>query len=992
MNLARLLLTALCVLFLQSCVEGGSITRPDALDLGMSSDGEMCRAGRRLDADIIDGAARYDVFCGTWRQPAATLDVYLAGTAPKDALLAGCSVSQEAPLVAENVLTCPGRLSGAVLQDLAIVAEGVDFYVEGRGIPGVLPALRRGAAALAGLETPVELSAEEMAGLPGVTALQDQEVLRRRGHRRNVSFRFSLAAEDYAKAVTIQDGLFGGDPVRRADIALDLALNLSSQGRFAEAEQLLADTALSTGVQSTAWLHDKLVNYQAVHKLNEGSYRDALSLAEQSFSTERVGGTSLAALGGGGNIITPRAAEFVNHRTGNNVPPIYSDAELKPDVRAIILAAHRGYLRASALSLLGREGATDALDDAAALVATAPRGSAGWLDALIEERRATDDLSKGNVSAARSRLSGLVRRWESEQPQSLLTARLLGSLGKAEMAGGDVSAALASYNRAFDLYSSVEGSFGISPDVAGNYLGVLVQAIEGGLGDKAQLTRRFVDAFEGMVEPRAAAAMAMAAARVSDEGTSDEIRALQDAERALQEARLVLQQEASNIDPAQLAAFTRAVEEAEKVVLDAELIARQAQPNYMQLINGGAETDDLISALADHEGFVAFSATRAGGFGYAVFEGTVRPFGTELGRDEARALVRRVRATLRSRVGGTPPFAAEQAHVLFEGIFGPVYEGLKEAGVETLIFAPRGVIGSLPPSLLLASFDEAMKRQARERQYSTLPWLANDFAFMNTPSAASFVAARAAEAPEAVGGMTVFGPPVPPSNDAPWVADFTSRMVASGLPQRCGQVFAGEPNLQKPLTSLASNVGSAFSRQNVQGRAFTDLDVMQDTSIGAQQVLVFVTHGFFGDGFCITEPSLLTSLDRQGGDGMLSATEILDLKLDATLVVLAACDTARAAEGAEGVAAVFDGAQLDGLVRSFIYAGARSVLATHWVADDAAADAIVRKFFDDASQSPMHEALRTAQRALIAQEAFAHPYYWAPYVMIGDAGQKLRRG
>jgi CHAT domain-containing protein len=982
----------LSAFLLQSCVQGTSVVRPDALDLGMSGDGELCRAGRKLDADIAEGAARYDVFCGTWRQPAARLDVYPSSNVSQGALLEGCFPAEEASLAAENVLTCPGRLSSTVLQDLAISTAGTEFYVEGRGIPGVLPAIRRGVATLAGLEAPVELSAEEMAALPGVTALQDQEVLRRRGHRRNVSFRFSLAADDYAKAVTIQDGLFGGDPVRRADIALDLALNLSSQGRFAEAEQLLEDTAQSSGVLSTGWLRDKLVNYQAVHELNEGDYREALAFSELPFSSGNLTGGGLVSADGSAAVITPRAAEFVNHRTGDNVPPIYSDAELKPEVRAIILEAHRVYLRASALHLLAREGATEALDEAAGLVEAAPRGSAGWLEALIEERRAADELAKGDVSGARSRLAGLVRRWQQDQPQSLLTARLLASLGRAEMAGGDVAGALLSYNQAFDLYSSVDGSFGISPDVAGDYLGVLIQALNDGLGDKTQLTRRFVDAFEGMVEPRAAAAMAMAAARVADGGTAEEIRALQDAELTLQEARLVLQQEAGNADPEKLAAFTLAAEQAEQAVLEAELLARQAQPNYMQLVNGGAETNDLVAALGAKEAFVAFAATRAGGYGYAVFDGVVRPFGTELGRDKARRLVRRVRATLRSRAGGTPPFAAEQAHTLFQGIFGPVYDELMAGGIETLVFAPRGVIGSLPPALLLASFDDEMKSLARARKYSTLPWLANDFAFMNTPSAASFVAARAAAAPEAAGGMTVFGPPVPPSNNEAWVADFTARMTAEGLPPRCGQVFAGEPNLQKPLTSLAPNVGSAFSRQNVQGRAFTDLDVMADTAIGDQQVLVFVTHGFFGDGFCITEPSLLTSLDTQGGDGMLSATEILDLKLDAMLVVLAACDTARAAEGAEGVAAVFDGAQLDGLVRSFIYAGARSVMATHWVADDAAADAIVRRFFDDASRAPMHEALRHAQQTLIAKEAFAHPYYWAPYVMIGDAGRTLRRG
>ncbi|MEQ9145856.1 MAG: CHAT domain-containing tetratricopeptide repeat protein [Parvibaculaceae bacterium] len=990
MSAARLLVL-LSLFLLPACVQGGRAVLPDALSLGASADGEVCNAGRRLDTDIAAGAARYDVFCGTWRRPAATLDVYPADVTPDGSLLSDCALSAEPALAAQGVQSCPGRLSGTLLRDVAVTSEGPEFYVEGRGIPGVLPALRRGTATLAGLEDPVALSAEELANLPGVVALQDQEVLRRRGHRRNVSFRFSLAAEDYAKAVTIQDGLFGGDPVRRADIALDLALNLSSQGRFAEAEQLLEDTAGAAGVQTTAWLRDKLINYQAVHKLNKGAYREALDLAEQPFSPETFGEFGFVSDVSGAGIITPRAAEFVNHRTGNSVPPIYSDAELRPGVRAIILEAHRSYLRASALNLLGREGGGEALDDAARQVSAAPDGSAAWLEALIDERRADNDLEAGNVSAARSRLSSLVARWTREQPQSLLTARLLSSLGRAQLADGDLEAALVSFNRAFDLYSGVEGSFGISPDVAGNYLAALLKARDAGLGNEADLTRRFVEAFEGMVEPQAATAMAQAAARIADDGTAEEIRALQDAERALQAARLTLQQEASTADPERRDLLAAQVDAAEQAVLDAELVARQAQPQYMQLVNGGADTGDLLATLGNKEAFVAFSATRAGGFGYAAFKGRIVPFGTSLDKEAAARLVRRLRASLRVRGGQVPPFAAAQAHDLFEGIFGPVHADLKEAGIETLVFAPRGVIGSLPPSLLLTSFDETDDEAARDGRYRALSWLATDFAFINTPSAASYVAARSASEPEGTRGMTVFGPPVPPSNQAGWVADFTERMVAEGRPARCGQVFAGQPNLQAPLTPLARSVGASWGRRDISGRAFTDLDLIGDETLAGQQVLVFVTHGFFGDGFCITEPALLTSLDRKGGDGMLSATEILDLKLEATLVVLAACDTARAAEGAEGVAAAFDGAQLDGLVRSFVYAGARSVMATHWVADDAAADAIVRQFFKEAAGTPMHEALRSAQLALIGKQRTAHPYFWAPYVMIGDAGRTLAR-
>lgn len=971
---------------------------PEALDLGESADAEQCRATRRIDLQLEGLGAQYDVFCGSWRRPAGTIQVYpQQSTAQLDGFLAGCvrgpsvtgqDLSPEELSLASSGLTCPGRSSADLFRDIAVRAEGNDLVSAGRGLPALLPVMRRGAAAIVGNEAPVELTASDVAGLPGVVALQDQEVLRRRGHKRNASFRFALAAEDFARAVSIQDGLFGGDPVRRADIALDLALNLSSQGRFAEAETLLDDTQAVLATLGTPWLSDKLTNYRAVHLLNKGELREAQALAQSPFSTQTTGDVSAfdsAQSGGTLTTISPRAAEFVNQRRGEEVPPLYSDTDLKPGIRATILKGHRAYILASILDLRGRDGAVAALSEADARVAAAPPGAAAWLQALIGEKQAMMALKEGRPSAAQSQLASILADWRSREPRSLLTAQLLSSLGRAQSAGGRDEAALASYREAFELYSSVEGSFGVSPDRAGEYLDLLVRRAAD--GTNAEATLDFLNAFEDVVEPRAAAAMAQAAARLATDTAATEIRELQDAERALAEAQKSLQEEAGTADAVRLSELREAADVIEEALLAAEDAARRAQPQYMQLVNKGASANDLVEAVRPGEAFVAFMATSSGGFGYAVFDGKVQPFKTDLTNSEAAKLVRRVRLTLRSRRGGTVPYAVAQAHTLFEGVFGPVHADLKEAGVETLIFSPRGSLGSMPPAALVTELP-ADGGSMRSRDYSQIAFLARDYAFISSPSAGSFVATRRTERQAAPGGLTVFGPPTPPQSTDPWIDRYSKRMVEAGRPARCGRVFAGQQNLQAPLTPLAPGVARSFQRRTIDGSAFTDQAILNDPSIRDQQVLVFVTHGFFGDGFCITEPALLTSLGSEG-DALLSATEILDMEISADLVFLAACDTARTGEGTQGLAALFDGAQLDGLVRSFIYAGARAVLATHWVADDKAADAITRQFFAEARGTPMHEALRNAQASLMQQSDTAHPYFWAPYVVIGDATHAL---
>ena len=84
---------------------------------------------------------------------------------------------------------------------------------------------------------------------------------------------------------------------------------------------------------------------------------------------------------------------------------------------------------------------------------------------------------------------------------------------------------------------------------------------------------------------------------------------------------------------------------------------------------------------------------------------------------------------------------------------------------------------------------------------------------------------------------------------------------------------------------------------------------------------------------CAAQPALLTSFGGNGSDGLLTFREIFDLHLDADLVILSACDTAGKASAAAtqqaGLATGGDVA-LDGLVRAFVGAGGRLVIASHW--------------------------------------------------------------
>jgi CHAT domain-containing protein len=120
-------------------------------------------------------------------------------------------------------------------------------------------------------------------------------------------------------------------------------------------------------------------------------------------------------------------------------------------------------------------------------------------------------------------------------------------------------------------------------------------------------------------------------------------------------------------------------------------------------------------------------------------------------------------------------------------------------------------------------------------------------------------------------------------------------------------------------------------------------------------------------------------------DGRLEVHEVFGLRLTAELVVLSACQTG---VGSGTLADVPAGDDWVGLTRAFLHAGAERVIATLWPVDDWATAALMERFYIElASGTDVRLALARAQRALQAERATAHPFYWAGFVIIGGANE-----
>jgi CHAT domain-containing protein/Tfp pilus assembly protein PilF len=131
---------------------------------------------------------------------------------------------------------------------------------------------------------------------------------------------------------------------------------------------------------------------------------------------------------------------------------------------------------------------------------------------------------------------------------------------------------------------------------------------------------------------------------------------------------------------------------------------------------------------------------------------------------------------------------------------------------------------------------------------------------------------------------------------------------------------------------------------------------------------------------------MLTALELEPGDGedgRLEVHEILGLDLPADLVTLSACETAL---GSGYFAEVPAGDDFVGLTRAFLHAGSSAVLASLWEVDDRSTLEVMRDLYARLADARPSAALAAAQRDLLGRGELAHPYHWAPFVLVGLDG------
>jgi len=276
-----------------------------------------------------------------------------------------------------------------------------------------------------------------------------------------------------------------------------------------------------------------------------------------------------------------------------------------------------------------------------------------------------------------------------------------------------------------------------------------------------------------------------------------------------------------------------------------------------------------------------------------------------------------------------------------------------------------------------------------------MSWFGRDRDISTAVSPRSFAQLRAAPPSAGRKEYLGFGENTPPAASA-------AAMIPATADRDCILPMSSWANpISARELQVASSILASYDPNGVQivtKDNFTDTGLEARSDLSDYRIIHFATHGVVTSraAKCAAQPALLTSFGGTGSDGLLTFREIFDLHLDADLVILSACDTAGKASAAAtqqaGLATGGDVA-LDGLVRAFVGAGGRLVIASHWpVPDDFnATQRLITGLFSAPPGTPTVTALRLSQRQLMDDPNTSHPFYWSAFAAVGDGEMPVIR-
>ena len=1003
---------------------------PDKFPLGQSAQsGAVCQAVRNDDAPgaQVRGARAWDVQCRGWDAPLGTLYAYSyqgekvvgSGGAWAKALASmhvDCSAGRPVEVSGvRNAVQADCKAFEAKVGYTTIRAMAPDRVVAAQGYPQMADVLEAGMRVVGGVMAPpkptqslpaatVSLGGESLIDAANAAAMAPEK-LRDHGYSQNMTWDFTNAETDFRSLA--QDS--GAPSKLRAEAYLNWALNSSNNGNFDRANGLFDRANQFSG--GDPMLKGLAFSYRALDYRNQRRFTQSVAAAEQARNAFLV--LQQAQTGGGGEglqvgpgnelVIPPEVAAKLREQNST-----FDSSTVETTTKILVRIAQLDLTEATSEEALNDSvKARRLLEEAREILAQpAITGIEPWLAAQLDAELARQDEAAGKPADAQARLNLALTQLRQRQAGSSAEAFLLIEIARVDALAGRKEQAMAEFGAGIALFRETRGSLGSSADSVAPYLDLLIAQAKADPAHADQYADRYMTAVQSIGSLTTAQVVAKLSAKLAqnDRVAAGLLRAYEDTRR---------QSRAKESEIAQLQsqnAYTpqrKAVYEAELKALkdqENELFSRvvAADPKYGQQITTDVSLKDLQALLKPGELYLKVALLTTQGYVLAVTADSVTPYRIDLGRAAAGTIVNKLRKPFESNVY-LPRYDLVQSYALYKRLFGPIQPQLLSA--KYIIYEPDAALLSLPIAALptdQASVDLMKTRRAQARargegdgSYEGVQWLGRSAQTSLVVSAASFVQARKFAPSAGKHAFLGFGDPELPTTDNPKA--FTSVANFEGADAELCQatreaLFALEP-LKETSRELQA-VGDSINHNDaevVTGAAFSDGAVQARTDLDQYRVLFFATHGLLPTKKdCLPEPALLASVGPDASDGLLSASKIAGLKLDADLVVLSACDTGGGLEAGiqDKTGLAGSGEALSGLTRAFIYAGARSLIVSHWSVDVHAMVTLMTSMFESGAPTQA-AALQVADLKLMSSDKYSHPYYWAAFTVVGDGARPM---
>lgn len=833
------------------------------------------------------------------------------------------------------------------------------------------------------------------------------------GYRRNNSGNFVEAAQffDGLQQTTLRNGAPAEKETeaqrqqRLHEYVINRALQLSNLGQFEQADLAFLE---ASQIPVTDLVQIRLRrNFEAMHYLNQQRLPDAVAILDRPV----VGLDSPMLLDGESIRIGEGIAAEIN---GSNMSlaslGVKHETNLTPDERAAIIDAQALQLRGTILRLQGKpnEGMSSmhqALDDALK-IRNGRVVSITRLRAQIMTEMALAEEDQGNFAASHKWFDDALLLLETTYPETSAVNNVRARLAAFLVRRGNNVEALALYRKA--IATATQNGMGTTGLT--NQLRPYFDLLSNGIKQNPELTADLFLASQTLIRPGAADSMEILSRELLA-GSTEAARVFRQSvtlSRDIERGRIELARltQMAEQDSAAIPLLT-AQRDSLSTLIDLQTntqVALSAFPQFRAVSKQTISLDELRALMKPGEAY--FKLAVAGSAVYAIFADTQGATGYRLPitTSQMDQKVQALRASISTSENGVPTtyaFDVGLGRELFRDLFEPVAGRLATAN--HLVFEPDGAMLQLPVNLLIseqAGVDAYLARDKRseadEFDFRGIAWLGRKTAVSTSISARSFREARLSRASAASRQYLGFGKNAPAFTQ---VVNANKRGASAVESVDCNWPLSqwNSPIADAELLAAARLVGPAGS-QVITGSAFTDSAIKTRSDLGDYRILHFATHGFVTSPQigCPARPSLLTSIGTTDSDGLLSFSEIFDLKIDADVVILSACDTAGQASALAtretGLKSGGDTA-LDGLVRAFIGAGGRSIIASHWPAPDEynATERLISGLFQTRDIS-IADAMRQSQMALMDEPATSHPFYWSGFAIVGDGARPFLGG